>query len=336
MKIAVISITESGRRLSQKIKINLDKEHEITRYAFEKYTDDGAISFGKLNQIVENIFNQNDALVFLSACGIAVRVIAPCIKSKLSDPAVIVIDEQGNFVISLLSGHIGEANYLTKLIAKVIGAMPVITTATDSGGKFSPDMFAVENGLHICEIDLAKEIAARIVDGKKIGFYNECEWITEPVEIIDDKCYIIGICISDDITQNPFDKTLHLVPRNIVIGIGCKREIEEKALEDFIFEELAKNNISIYKVQSIATIDLKRNEKAILAFSQKYKIPVKFYTANELMKVNGSFSGSEFVKNVTGADNICERSAVFDGGTLIVKKQIKNGMTFAAAILKKR
>lgn len=331
MKIAVISLTENGRKLSEKIAGCKIGNLIFTRYAFEKYSDENAVSFASLRTLADEIFDIYDALIFISSCGIAVRMTAPCVKSKHTDPAVLVIDEQGKFTVSLLSGHMGGANALTYKIAAAIGSVPVVTTATDISGKFSPDSFAKANGLHICEFDIAKEIAAKIVNGEKIGFYSEYECINQPDEFFDKGCGKVGICISSDNTKNPFEKTLHLVPKNIVVGVGCRKNIDEKIFSEFVLKKLQEYKIPVFRISEIHSIELKKDEKAIAAFAEKYKIPLKFYTGEELMKIQGHFSSSEFVMKTTGADNVCERSALTCGGRLSVSKQVGSGVTFAAA-----
>lgn len=330
MRIAIISLTENGRRISLKIAEKLSDSHALTRFTYEKYTDSSSVVFSGLKFVIASNFDQFDAIIFVCACGIAVRMIAPHIVSKFSDPAVVVIDEQGKFVVSLLSGHVGGANALTEKVAHIIGAVPVITTATDVGGKFSPDSFAAANNLHMCEPDLAKEIAALIVDSKKIGFYCEYDYINFTEEYFGDNSDI-GICISKNVTKNPFKKTLHLVPKNIIIGVGCRKNTPPEMFESFILKNLADNDIELFRLKKIRSINIKQNEDAITGFSSKYFVPAEFFSAEELMEVQGDFSSSEFVMKTTGADNICERSAVCGGGTLIVRKIAENGMTFAAA-----
>ena len=331
MKIAVISLTENGRQLSQKISDNQNTNMIFTRYTLKKYSDSDSIAFENLKELVSQIFCEYEALIFISSCGIAVRMIAPHIRSKLIDPAVIVTDEQGKFAVSLLSGHIGGANALTKLIAEKIGAVPVVTTATDVGGKFSPDSFASANNLHICEPDLAKQIAAAIVNGEKIGFKSDFEFVNRPDEFFDNDSAELGICVSADASQNPFRSTLHLIPKNIVIGVGCRRNIDKDVFSDFIINQLSEFHLSVNRISAIHSINLKKAENAVISFAEKYKIPLKFFTAEELMSVEGSFSHSDFVMKTTGADSVCERSAAAGGGKIIVSKQMGRGVTFAAA-----
>lgn len=326
----MVSLTENGRRISRKIAKNLSEHHECSRFVYEKYADFSAVIFNDLKAVTEKIFGDFDAVIFICACGIAVRMIAPHIVSKFSDPAVIAVDEQGKFAVSLLSGHVGGANALAEKVALSIDAVPVITTATDVGGKFSPDSFAVANNLHICEPELAKEIASLIVDSWKIGLYCDYDYINLPEEFFCDKSEI-GICVSKNSKKNPFSRTLHLVPKNIIIGVGCRKNTPPQTFENFILNNLADYDIEKFRLKKICSINIKQNEKAIAEFSSKYFVPAEFFSSEELMKVKGEFSSSDFVMKITGADNVCERSAVCGGGALIVRKIAENGMTFAAA-----
>lgn len=331
MNISVISLTEKGRQISWKIAENIES-HNINRYCFYKHTDKGADAFNNLSELAERLFADSDAVVFVCACGIAVRTAAPYIRSKLSDPAVIVIDDCGKFVIPVLSGHIGGANALAKQLADILEAQAVITTATDIGGKFSPDSFADANNLIISDFDMAKRIAAAVLDGEKIGLVSEYECLNISCDIVCDKDQKYGIYIGRKNTIKPFPMTLCLVPKNIVIGIGCKKGAYMDIIEKTIMTALENADIQSDRVCGAATIDLKSSEPGLLEFCEKYGITPDFYTADELMEVVGDFSSSDFVKKVTGADNICERSAVrSSGGNIVMPKYADNGVTVAAA-----
>lgn len=145
MKIAIASFTRNGCAWNRKLCAAL-KKHSCEGYALEKYGKEAGIPAiaPSLPAWTERMFQKMDAILFIGACGIAVRSIAPYVKSKKTDPAVLCMDEQGKFVISLLSGHIGGANELTEEVAAVTGAVPVITTATDVNHKFAVDVFAVK------------------------------------------------------------------------------------------------------------------------------------------------------------------------------------------------
>ena len=209
MKTAVISLTKNGIAISEKIAAKMDCD----RYAFEKYAAEGSAPFSSLSALTADIFRKYEGLVFICAVGIAVRAVAPHLKSKLADPAVVAVDERGKFAVSLLSGHVGGANVLAEKIASAVGAVPVITTATDVGGKFSPDSFAKANGLHVLEPELAKTVAVAAVNGEPVGFYSDCPWKNKPAALTDEAD--TGVCVSADGEKNPFKTTLHLVPRSL-------------------------------------------------------------------------------------------------------------------------
>lgn len=329
MRIAIISLTENGAEISEKIFENFGENYIIHQYALKKYSSERFKSFENLSKLLGKIFNIYDAIMFICAAGIAVRCIAPYLKSKQSDPAVIVVDEKGKFAVSLLSGHIGGANELTKLTAEKIGAAAVITTATDTGGKFSPDSFAKANGLHICNIKMSKYIASEVLEGNKIGLYCEYPYKNLPCELIPNDFNLeYGIRISDS-EKNIFKHTLNLIPKKFIIGTGCKKNISPDIFENYILEMLKKYNINLDYIYNISTADIKKDETALIKFSRKYNIPLKFYNADELMKLSGDFSVSEFVMKTAGTDNVCERSAVMGGNNLIIKKQSGSGITFA-------
>lgn len=331
MKLTVISVTEKGRRLSERIE-KLLPEHQVRRCCFYRHADKNSRSFPELSGLVAEIWSDTDALVFVCACGIAVRSIAPHIRSKLSDPAVIVTDDCGKFIIPVLSGHIGGANALAVRLAEAIGGQAAVTTATDIGGRFSPDSFAAANGLILADPKAAKEIAAAVLDGERIGLVSEYEYRNAPPELAAGELCRCGLYIGGKCGTKPFPVTLELYPKNIVLGIGCRRGISSGAVERTVLTALGSAGISPGRVCGAASVDIKSNEEGLLDFCRKYGIELTAFTAEELMEVNGDFSSSEFVRAVTGVDNICERSAVrAGGGRLVLRKFSQDGVTAAAA-----
>lgn len=276
------------------------------------------------------LFKSSKAMIFVGACGIAVRAIAPHIKNKTVDPAVIVIDDCGNHVISLLSGHIGGANELTLLIAKEIGANPVITTATDVNGRFSVDSWAVKNSLVISSMNAAKDVSAQILI-EDIPFKSDVPICGSfPNGLIHGENGKIGIYVSYK-TDTPFDNTLRLIPNNLHVGLGCRRGTSLESIEELYRWVLDEYKIDMRAIKSISSIDLKEDEEGLLQFAQKYKLPVSFYTADELNALEGEFTASEFVKSITGIDNVCERAAFKSSscGEFIIRKISQNGVTIA-------
>ena len=274
-----------------------------------------------------------DAIIFVGACGIAVRAIAPFVKDKLEDPAVICVDERGQFVISLLSGHVGGANALAATIAKAIGGTPVITTATDVKGRFAVDIWAKDYGLHLCERQYAKEFSAALLDNRMVGVFSD--FLIDgslPDGLIAADCGDLGLCISWDAQVQPFLHTLHAVPKTVTVGVGCRRNVSAEAFERTVLDCLRQNHIAIEAVASLATIDLKSEEPCIRAFCEKYRLPLVTASAQTLASVEGEFTASAFVGQVTGVDNVCERAAVLaGGGALLFRKQSRDAVTVAAS-----
>ncbi len=333
-RLAMIAFTPKGEGLLNKISEGLPG-YACQGYVFRRDFNDGA-------KLVSDIFYRCEGLVFICACGIAVRLIAPFVKDKTTDPGVVVVDEGGRFSISLLSGHLGGANELAGVVAEAIGGEPVITTATDISGRFSPDSFARANHLYIDDMDKAKHVAAAVLRDEEVGLYSEYSMEQLPAGLHlfslpelrkKNGENTIGICISRNETFSPFSETLHLIPQNIILGLGCRKNTPPEVLEDVILAFLEQHSLSLKRIRRICSIDLKCEEQAILDFSHKYRIPFRTFTASELNQVEGRFSASEFVKKTTGVDNVCERSAMVYGGRLLVPKQAWQGVTLAASEL---
>ncbi len=289
-------------------------------------------------------FADSDAMIFIGAAGICIRAIAPYVKDKKTDPAVLVFDEKGTFGISLLSGHIGGANALTEKLCKELGSIPVITTATDVNRKFAVDVYATQQHLAIGSMELAKDAAAALVEGKTIPFSADKKIhrigpvpggleIRDSAELKKDEKDALGIHVSPFTDHCPYEETLQLIPKCITLGIGCRKNTPVENIEDLVEQVLTENHIHPAAVSSIATIDLKKDEPGLLEFCRRRNLPLTVYSAEELQAVEGEFSSSSFVSGITGVDNVCERSAVKkSGGTLIVNKTKGDSSTCAAAL----
>ena len=333
LRIDVFAFSTNGCRTALRLKDALEGD-DVRLYC--KTTSDTLgipkVEGRTIDKVGES-FGECDAIVFVGAIGIAVRYIAPYIKSKDVDPAVVCLDEHAYYTVGLLSGHIGGGNDLTARIASLLGSEPVITTATDINGKFSVDSFAVANGLRIMGLKIAKDVSARVLDGRFVGFCSD--YLVEgnfPVGMVPFASGEFGVSISADVAKKPFDTTMRLVPMDIDVGVGCRRDTDPKLLEEFVLRKLEEQGIAPERVGSVVSIDLKKDEEAVLSLARRLKVPVRFHTASELMSVPGEFSSSTFVKGVTSVDCVCERSAVIaGGGELIMRKVSENGMTLALA-----
>ena len=342
MEIKIISFSAKGCSKAAEIAKGLEAMDSL--YRCENFSPQRYISDDRTAALSESLdmwtaknFACSDALIFVGAAGIAVRAIAPQVKEKTEDPAVVVVDELGRYAISLLSGHLGGANLLARAVAGVIRAEAVITTATDINERFSVDTFAKDNGLYIEDMKLAKEISAAVLRDEKIGFISDtkvrgnmpdCLIRCEDIKQRQKLNIYIG---RREIT---FKDTLNLRPRPYVLGIGCRRGKPLEELEQAAVSAAQKAGIRMEDIGTIASIDLKQDEEGLLQLCRKYKMKSRFYTASRLMSLEGSFSPSAFVSKITGADNVCERAAVAasEGGALIDKKRSLCGVTTALAL----
>lgn len=316
---------------------------------------------------VDEYFEQVDAIVFVTASGIAVRSVAEHLTHKSKDPAIVCMDECSKHVISLVSGHAGGANALTQMLADVMWATPVITTATDVEGQFSIDDYAREHNLVVTDWAKAKAISAEVLaTGAKPVWVDEAEVSQEEEKnaceickeqkstgidvgkIENDGCENeIGVqklqIGSHQVVITPQDvsvdaQTLQLIPRCIVAGVGCKKGIPVDKIEHAVQDAFAKAGLRMEALCAVVSIDLKKEEEGLLEFCETRNVPFETYAAEELQAVPGTFSASEFVTGVTGVDNVCERSAVkyasehgANDGELLLRKQAQDGVTVALA-----
>lgn len=332
--IRIVSYSKRGAGTAGRIADGLrSRGHGCRCFTLPAYCPPGAEPLElSARQWAEEGFRKADALIFCCAAGITVRAIAPWVKSKKEDPAVVVVDELGRFVIPLLSGHLGGANELALMIAENIEAIPVVTTATDLNGVFAVDMFAKKNHLCIEDMQLAKEVSAALLAGKPVGFCSDMPCLGQLPAGLTKENAKLGICITKDTGKTPYNKTMRLLPKRYAAGLGCRRGKRAEEMEAFFLQRLADCGVEICELRCIASIDLKAGEPGLVTLCKKYGLPYLTYTAEQLNSVPGSFSGSEFVKKTTGVDSVCERAAVLaSGGNLIERKTAVDGMTFALA-----
>ena len=302
MKISVISFTEKGRLLAEQVFTDWS-EDEVLRYSRQQEVE-------HLKEWTMMQFQQKNALVFIGAVGIAVRTIAPFIQDKLTDSPVLCMDEAGQFVIPVLSGHVGGANELAERIAKRLGAIPVITTATDVNQTFAVDVFAQKNHLTIQNKEGIAKISTKVLRHE-----------------------MVDIVISSELTELSHG-ILRLKPKEYILGIGCRKGKSYAELAEFIERWLLKLGLTTADILQIASIDLKQQEPGLVQWSNCNRVPFVTYSAAELQEAEGEFVTSQFVEEQTGVDNVCERAAMKAAGaegTLILRKQAEHGMTLAVA-----
>lgn len=294
---------------------------------------------------------QCDAIIFVGATGIAVRAIAPFICGKAVDPAVLVIDEAGRYVISLLSGHLGGANALARTAASLIEAEPIITTATDAESAFAVDTFAKENGFLLTDLRKAKEVSAKVLRGEKLRIYSDIPMerlVQRPARHEAELVSAQDIDRADIVISyrthilKPAEKSsqaigLRLIAKRVHVGLGARKGVTQDEVAAAVATCLEDAGIDPRAVKALASIDLKKQEAGILAYSYESGVPFVTYTAEELRTVEGAFAGSSFVQSVTGVANVCERAAAFAAGRsghaeVLVHKTIHGNVTTAVAV----
>lgn len=348
MKIAIIAFSKRGYELGGEITKNLGEKYVTKLYGKSKYIENSIEE--SLNEWTKKQFHEQDAIIFISSTGIAIRAIAPFVHAKDSDPAIIVIDERAGHVIPLLSGHLGGAIELAKEISKVTGATPVITTATDVGERLAPDVFAKKNGLIIDSLKAAKNIAAAIVAGDKTYVFVD-ESLTINGEIprevsVKTMAEIDGDPKKPSMIITPHDdfdvdeNKLWLLPRTIHLGVGCRRGTPYEEIDAAINKVLEEEHVDIRAIKKMVSIDLKKDEEGLLKFSKSNDLKTEFFSADELREAPGDFVESEFVKGITGVGNVCERSAMLSAArdakeTVLIRKKTAIGRVTVALVMEK-
>ncbi|MGI6091404.1 MAG: cobalt-precorrin 5A hydrolase [Veillonellaceae bacterium] len=348
MKIAIITVTNNGAILADKLVRNFDGDITLFQKVGRNPTLTGFV-YTSLSSLMNDIFNKYDALIFIMAAGIVVRVIAPFVNDKRFDPAVVVMDDQGQHVISLLSGHIGGANELTLKISRILGAEAVITTATDVADKPAADLLAAKLGLAIEPFDSLKDINAAIANNDTVEFfadfdspeYEHYKLATNTLGIkMENIAMLSKIEFSAAVLITSKHYTLkkpHIYLRkpNLAVGIGCRRGTSQTAIWRAVEDACSKIGRSLQSITMLGSTVLKSDEDGLLEFAAKIDVPIKFFNNQELkscIEIN-NLEVSRFVEKEIGVGNVCEAAALLMGQTnnLLLTKAKYPGVTVAIA-----
>jgi cobalt-precorrin 5A hydrolase len=335
-KVAIVCITKNGINISKRIK---EKIPSASIYAQSKHKDssDGIIWFEKNTKImIEEIFKEYESIICIFSLGAVIRLISNLLKDKKTDPAVIVIDDKANFVISTLSGHLGGANSLTKSIADILNSTPVITTAADVNETIAVDLLGSEFKWRIENFENVTKISAYMVNEEKIGVYQdtgETKWwnkelpknvsIVKDIDELRSDDFKAGLIISDKIITDPLlvNKSVIYRPKSLVVGLGFHWDTTQKEIEDGILKVLKENGLSFLSIRNLSTINRGKPPASLGSFSDKHGIPLEFYDKEKLDKIMVP-NPSDVVKKYEGTSSVSEASSILSsGGELIVTKQ---------------
>jgi len=333
-KVSVLAITKNGINIGERLKelfpnwdifvpSKLSNENKSITWYSEPTSD----------KIIE-LFKNSNALICLFSLGAVIRLIAPYLKDKKTDPAVIVIDDKTNFVISVLSGHIGGANELTQEISEKLNALPVITTAADVNKTIAVDLVGREFGWKIDDETTVTKISAHMVNAEPIGVFQQTgnkKWYKElPKNVTiynsleelkksNSKAHLI---ISDTIIDNELaQESVIYRPQSLVIGIGLHWDTTKDTIKDGIEHCLKKFNLSSKCIAKLVSIKKPEDVQGLIDLGKEMQIPVEYVNREELAEIITP-NPSSTVKAFEGTASVSEAAAIkVSNGELIVEKQ---------------
>ena len=333
--MAIISVSDKGKTLALKLKDKLDDDSTIIRCD---------LYHKNVKNYFPVLFYEYDAIIAIMASGILIRSIAPLVESKVTDPAVLNIDDNGNFVISTLSGHLGGANELAHKISGLIDATPVITTSTDVNKKLGIDVLAKDLYLTIDNTEEILYFNKAILEGHELSFTINpnmnfdylFEYLNNNTLEIDLSIYYSSKISVDEVHVEVDEHKIILKEKKIVVGIGCRRGKECEKIYDGLKKSLDDLNILPSRVNMLTSAEIKKDEKGILELSDKLEIPVEFVKIDKLKLFESrDVTKSDFVYSKFGIYGVCEPSALIMAGfdsKLIYKKTSYDGITISIAV----
>lgn len=334
MKLAIITVTKKARGKGVEVKKLLaptNKFETIDVFTLSKYSDDKTISMDKgFKDTVSKVFDCYDGLYFIMASGIVVRTIAPLLKGKDIDPAIITSDEDGKFIVSLLSGHLGGANKLASLIAETIDGIPIISTASDVSGSIAVDIIAMKLKAHLKDLESAKDVTALIVNGEKVELRLPKNMLVDQYSFPSsenkekDTTGIVVISNRQNIMMT------QIIPKNIILGIGCRKNVAAKTILDAIELTMKEHNIHMDSIKHIATVDVKSDEIGLLEICNKLDKKLIVIGREQIKPIQDNYEGSDFVEKTIGVRCVSAPVAYLSSnknGKFITEKKKYNGVT---------
>jgi cobalt-precorrin 5A hydrolase len=332
MRKCILTITLDGYALGKAI-VKKDPNYDL--FTLNKYTDESQHAMNnQLKTFVEENFKTYDSFVFIMASGIVIRLIKDLIEDKLTDPAILVMDVKGTHVISLLSGHLGRANEETIQLAQLINATPVITTASDTMGTISVDLFARKHHCKITNYEQAKKITGLIVNHAPVNIHSK--WALDEklpnnvsFDTLDD-LYEGTILVANKITPFHRDK-VRLFKKNLIVSMGCRKNTPTQDIIKFIKEEFSKENLSLHSIKKIVSIDLKKNETGFIETAKHFEVPFQTIEKYKIKTIEDKFQGSTFVSRSIGVSCVSEPCGAIasNNGNQLIEKKIESGMTLS-------
>ncbi len=323
MRIAILAITDQGKITASKIHSALPGSQLI-------------VSSQGVKKSIEDAWHEYDSIICVMATGIVVRCIVKLCRSKFEDPAIVVVDEQCRFAISLLSGHIGGANGIAVELEQQCGVQAVITTGSDVAGHTPIDLWALDNGFAISNPHRLASVSTRLLNRGSLSVYQDQKYVkvfpADFKESVGKQSSDIVISVKNDTPTN----CLHLVPPVLYIGFGCRRGASYQEFQDALDDIVSDYNIHLAAIAGVASIDIKSDEEGLLQIAEKYNWPATFYTKDQINSMFPSRRESRVFEKV-GVHGVCEPTAILAAtqgtqpGKLIIGKIKWKRITAAVA-----
>jgi cobalt-precorrin 5A hydrolase/precorrin-3B C17-methyltransferase len=290
--IALVTATAAGRRMAKRLATAWPGETTIRR--------------GPVAEQLGAAWASAQAIVCFLATGATVRLLAPMLADKHTDPGVVCVDEAGRYAVALLGGHAGGANALAARVADVLAAQPVVTTATDAVGITPLHGFGADLGLRIADRQPLAKLSAAVLDGAPITVLADATWPLPALPVGDPTATPVTVTVSDRL-----DATAELVyrPPSLVVGVGASRDAPADQLDELITAALAGAGLAAESVRCLATIDAKADEPGIRALVERRGWPMVTFTAAELSDVDVP-NPSEVVRAAVGTPSVAEAAAL--------------------------
>ncbi|HMK53617.1 MAG TPA: cobalt-precorrin 5A hydrolase [Methanobacteriaceae archaeon] len=327
MKIAIISITTNGRKVAEKIHRGLSDNPTIIQ------TD---LYENNVKKTLKNIYNDYDCIIGVMATGIVIRTICSLLKSKADDPAILVVDEKGEHVISLLSGHLGGANHYARIVSLVLDADPVITTATDVSGNMGVDTLARTYWLGLENLHAVKIINRAIVEGQNAELYLPTRYDFLKEDEMAQNSYNFHYWDENHLRVDFEEVSLTLNPLPMVAGVGSRRGVSSQQVLNGLELAMSHLGIPVDRLDVIATGEMKKDEEGIMEAAWSLGIPVEIIPIKELeIFRHPHVKTSLLVEKKFGLVGVAEPSALITAGDnpkLILRKTSFNGVSVAIAV----
>lgn len=342
--VALYALGAPGANLCRRLAHHLDgaKVFLPTRHARE---DLGERAFESLHAVLAKNFNQYSGHVLVCAAGMAIRCFAPLMQDKARDPGVVVVDQHGDYAVSLLSGHLGGANDLAKQVAQALGGQAVITTATDNLCLPSLEIEARRLGLEVENLSALAGVSGALVDGRKVAVCDPGEWLYSVTGRYPGLFELVEPDQAERMASEPLvwvgwqsltkrDQWLVLRPRCIALGMGCNRSTSAVELLDLAHEALAKANATQSSLKVLASAEAKRGEPGLLETARSLGVEPCFYDHEQLAQVEVP-NPSQTALRCLGTASVCEAAAILasNHGTLVLNKIKSKNATAAVAVI---